>query len=411
MWLFVCFLSSVLAFYGGLILGWHTAPNDNNCGGTGGGGGLRTVASPQETTLIASLQKRQRELEAQLQMANATTTAAKSSSSSSSSSLVSPHFSDAFETSHTGGFASGMEFVDRDDFASVFDVGVPLDASSKGNDRVLLVYSDPKAFPNTKTQTTAKTTTTTTALSALDATANCHNLHLVYTQKRDRQCLAIMGQYESFHVHKYMRIDQKTKKMDAKHPLVYVDRGRQQNGRISAKVPTIEATKEHWTGLTAYLQSLETALEQIKPTLEAVASHNSNNAIIVLVSNFGHSELLANCACVRILCCVVIVLLDRPGNQNYRCLWLVVFSFVWIPHKHPLYCFVLFPLDQIQQSFATPAPRAWIASCRASCSLRRTSQPTNWPSRWESPRSTSIPSLATCRNRPRDATPTRPSGP
>ena len=52
---------------------------------------------------------------------------------SGTSDKSSPHNSDIFSKQHTGAFASGLEFVDRDDFASVFDTGVPLDETKKEN--------------------------------------------------------------------------------------------------------------------------------------------------------------------------------------------------------------------------------------------------------------------------------------
>ena len=46
-------------------------------------------------------------------------------------------------------------------------------------------------------------------LSVEDATKNCDQLHVVLAQpegNKRKQCLAVMGQYESFHVQKFMRL-------------------------------------------------------------------------------------------------------------------------------------------------------------------------------------------------------------
>mmetsp|Transcript_5502 Transcript_5502/g.15925 ORF Transcript_5502/g.15925 Transcript_5502/m.15925 type:complete len:682 (-) Transcript_5502:710-2755(-) len=203
---------------------------------------------------------------------------------------------DAFPKDHTGSFASGMEFVDRIEFAETYDTGVPLDENRSGNDQVLILYSDKSAFPDK-----VNTSSSSKPLSVEDATANCHNLHVLLTQAPDRkhQCIAIMGQYESYHLQKFMRVDQNITRggVDPSLPLTYVSRGYQQNGRKSAKVPTIEHSRTHWESLVPYLQSLDEALEGLGPILKKVASHNDHNAIIVMVCNFGHSELLLNFIC------------------------------------------------------------------------------------------------------------------
>ena len=67
------------------------------------------------------------------------------------------------------------------------------------------------------------------------------------------------------------------------------------NGRRSIKPPNIEQTKQHWDNLIPYIQSIENVLKELKPILEEVESHNKHNTIIVLVCNFGQSELLMNC--------------------------------------------------------------------------------------------------------------------
>ena len=211
-----------------------------------------------------------------------------------------PFHSGDFSEAHTGQFASGMHLVDREDFAGAFDTGVPLDPSGFGNDRVLLLYSDPSAFPSG-----GEKTSKSPVVSARDATANCNNLHIVYTQTgRKKQCVALMGQYESYHLHRFMRVDKTEKRgaVDPSLPLVQVSRGYQQNGRKSHKVPTVENSETHWDNLVAYLQSLrgkDNFLEAtLDPILKKVASHNDHNTVVVMVCNFGQSELLWNCACI-----------------------------------------------------------------------------------------------------------------
>lgn len=267
-----------------------------------------TDTADQRASQIAELQKQKEDLEWQL------------SETTSPPQLASSHLEHVFDQKNTGNFASGMQFVDRDDFAKVFDTGVPLDDSKEGNDRVILLYSDPKAFPATKRKAPL--------LSAEEATSNCLNLHVVLTHDRKQQCIAIMGQYESFHIHKYMRVAGEKGKIDPDLPLKYTDRGHQQNGRISAKIPSFEATQEHWQNLISYLQSIDKALDELKPILEKVASHNPNNAVVVMVCNFGQSELLLNCTCASI---------DRSINYSFRIQCFVFVFFIGCSLTRPLY--------------------------------------------------------------------------
>ena len=300
-WLLVCFLCSVVSFYGGMFIGWHTGKNTASSDEESGSSNLRTpeVASLRDrlkdaATQIGELKTRERKLKQKLNTFNNNSKNNQSPIQQGSS----PHHSELFDEKHTGKLVSGMGFVDRNDFAAVFDTGVPLDETTSGNDKVLILYSDPSAFPETEKGDGL-------LLSAEEATSNCLNLHLVLTHNRKQQCIAVMGQYESFHIYKYMRAEGEKGSVNASIPLAYVSRGHQQNGRISSKIPKIEETKQSWENLVSYFQNLDNALDQLKPLLENVASHNDNNAVIVLVCNFGQSELLLNCTCVWFLCCIL----------------------------------------------------------------------------------------------------------
>jgi len=192
--------------------------------------------------------------------------------------------------------AKGISRMDRDDFAQTFDMGVPLDQSSPKNSEVLLLYSSQEALPDDPfASKEASSMTTVPLLSAQDATANCDFLNVVLTDHsgRRRQCIALFGQYEAFHVQKWMRLPQ-SGNLDATVPLRLVNRGAQASGRKSTKPPDKDATLKYWSILTTYLSSLEASLDKLKPIAEAVAI---NNTIIVLVCNYGQSELLLNFLC------------------------------------------------------------------------------------------------------------------
>ena len=220
---------------------------------------------------------------------------------------IKPHYQDFFSPRSTGDFASGMEFVDRDDFAAAFDTGVPFDKSGRGNDQVLILYSDKKAMPDANATRKERHPNnpggnTNTVYSATDATANCLNLHVVLTsERRKQQCVAVMGQLESFHLHKFMRMADADRQagriVDKSLPLRLVNRGMQLNGERSHSPPARAYTRAFWESVTRYLGSLEGVLEELKPIAKAVAAKNEHNTIVVLVSNRGHSEFLVNFVC------------------------------------------------------------------------------------------------------------------
>jgi hypothetical protein len=200
-------------------------------------------------------------------------------------------FEQVFPQSNVGDLVSGVGLVDREAFATKFDMGVPLDESKTQNDNVIILYSHDHAMPFEKMPNK-----TGFFSNVEEATQNCENLHVILTHtNRKRQCVALMGQYESFHVQKFMRLPPDDdpngeKKLDMKYPLRLVNRGAQTSGRKSQKIPTAQQTQEHWEYLVSYIQSLDRVLGNLRPIAEQVASHNHNNAVIVMV---------CNCTCIQ----------------------------------------------------------------------------------------------------------------
>lgn len=178
--------------------------------------------------------------------------------------------------------------------------GVPLDQSVQGNDEILILYNHEDALPSNPFDAHASKFSQQIPLfdSVEEATENCGNLHIVLTNpNRKSQCIAIMGQYESFHVHKWMRLPEKGKEseLDQSYPLRLVNRGTQDNGRVATKLPSREITMKHWKQLITYLNSMPETLESLRPLLRQIAKNGQT--IIAMVCNFGQSELLMNFAC------------------------------------------------------------------------------------------------------------------
>jgi len=217
------------------------------------------------------------------------------------------------------GMFAGTGYVPRDDFASLYDIGVPLDPPSDTNRDVVILYQTPESMPNA-------TTSTGSAPyyyygSAKEATENCHEMKLILTRPTagtdKRSCVAIMGQWESYYVHKFLRLpdggvppNQKGNRprtaLDSSNPLKYVSRETLDTGRTSRGVPSAEATMQYWKMLTEYLTKLPETLERLKPLAEKAASggdsinnknNDGNNGIVVMVVNYGQASLFFNFVC------------------------------------------------------------------------------------------------------------------
>jgi len=225
---------------------------------------------------------------------------------------------DYFEKKGMNIFAPMSEFLDRDEFIEKFEaLGVPFEETErKTNDRVMIVYTDSSAFPDVEAiMKSGKLANDNegfpnekkdVVLSVDDATKNCNNLHVVLTNyDRKYQCIALLGQYESFHLHKFMRASPQPEKpnhsdkfiVNSSYPLRPVNRNMRADGGRSIHIPRLNDLKRNWKNLGPYLHTLESTLEKLNPVAQSVAKHNKHNTIIIMVCNFGQSELLMNFVC------------------------------------------------------------------------------------------------------------------
>jgi hypothetical protein len=197
----------------------------------------------------------------------------------------------------------GMGRVNRDEFFKKYDLGVPVDPSQTGNEDIMLLYS-PKSLPKPWDALEGTQDTMIPLYNATEGTENCQVMKMILTEpKKEQHCIAIMGQWESYHVHKWMRLaaNDETGKivknpdaMQDSNDLRYVSRGHQVDGRYQP-LPIPRQTQNHWAVLREYLNTVEATLERLRPIAKQVAG--DGNAIVVLVCNQGHSELLLNFAC------------------------------------------------------------------------------------------------------------------
>lgn len=193
--------------------------------------------------------------------------------------------SQLFPSDLFGNYVIDMGSVPKADFVHFVDPGVPLDPPRPGSENVLLLYAHEKAKPNTAT------------MRMPEAVENCHQLNVILADHsgHNQQCFAIVPQYESYHIQKWMRVDLESHKLDATQPLQHVARGLvARSGRNAFRPPPLSDTRQHWSFLQSYFENLSTVLEEVDSILKRIAK---NNTVIVMVCNFGQSELLMNFVC------------------------------------------------------------------------------------------------------------------
>lgn len=191
-------------------------------------------------------------------------------------------------------YANGMARINKVNFTKFLDIGVPVDNPRDGELDVLMLYATRATLPS-KRRSQVTGGGPIPALSTQAAIENCDEVHVVLTDNTmRRKCVALVPQFESFHIFKYMRVGAKGGPLDHSQPLRYVSRGYQANGREKFRPPQSKHTRRLWDMLSNYFASIDEVLRDLKVKCEKVAK---DNTLIVMVCNFGQSELLMNFIC------------------------------------------------------------------------------------------------------------------
>lgn len=189
---------------------------------------------------------------------------------------------------------AGIEVVSLKDFASAFDTGVPLSTREPFQDTVIL-YNSHEALPVDVSKT--KNTTHYQKYTVSDATKNCNSLKIILhdPSQKPKECIAIMPQWESYHVQKFMRLPEIGQPLSPSYPFRYVSRTHDEKGG-AFEFPMNYSV--YYTKLQHYLGNLKVTTERLRPI--AALAADGQNRIIAMLCNQGQSELLLNfkCACM-----------------------------------------------------------------------------------------------------------------
>ena len=225
-------------------------------------------------------------------------------------------------------FANGAALVGKNDFIQQFDYGIPKPPSKReyekdpGKDDVLLLYGSQKSLPDDSTGivNSNESDAEIPHMSALDATKNCAVLNVIYTDTHggEEQCMAIVGNYESYHIQRWLRFD--GTKVSKEIPLRAVGRGLQSNGQDKFEAPSDKYALQNQALLETYFDRLEETIALLTPMAESCAGDDNTGkernyfqcdivllyllltelisiAVIVMVCNTGQSDLLINFFC------------------------------------------------------------------------------------------------------------------
>jgi len=203
-------------------------------------------------------------------------------------------------------FVTGASIIGKNDFLSSFDYGIPKPPSKRegegdpGKDDVLILYGSTKSLPDINTGTVYTDENgdgPPPHLSAQDATKNCGGLNVIFTDSRGtEQCIAVVGNYESYHIQRWLRIDPRGgSKLDVSKALTPVGRGLQDNGQDKFSAPEKRHTLQNQALLETYFSRLDDTIATLKPLAKACAG--TDNTVIVMVCNTGQSDLLINFIC------------------------------------------------------------------------------------------------------------------
>jgi len=198
-------------------------------------------------------------------------------------------------------YLNGMARITKQSFMDAFDLGVPWDPPKDGQEDVLLLYNRQRSLPSNKDRAAIEGEGPIPLLSNVsDAMINCDFLNIVLNDNGGRkQCVAIVPQYESFHIQKWMRVGPKGA-MDSTKELRMVSRGYQANGREQFRPPETKHTRKLWTMLGPYLQHIDEVMDKLRPLADGCAKSGRKDqppTVIVMVCNMGQSMLLMNFAC------------------------------------------------------------------------------------------------------------------
>ena len=195
------------------------------------------------------------------------------------------------------GFAKGAVRVNKTEFLEHLDTGIAGEQrQTEIHSNVLMIYQHKNSFPRRRRSEIITQGTEIPQMSFEEATENCHSVHVVSTKPSMgfQQCFAMVGQYESFEIDRFVRVNVGHGEVNLSLPLTRVGRGVVSSGVNEFRVPHQTVIRRGVEFVKRYAKNLQRNTKDLKPILEKT---HKNNTVIVMLSNYGQSELLVNFVC------------------------------------------------------------------------------------------------------------------
>jgi hypothetical protein len=216
-----------------------------------------------------------------------------------------------FPSSSMGKSLNGVARVKKDDINEFFDFGNPVEGGDTSVEDALVFYQTKQALPSSdKFLAHSAEYDDGMGIPLTDsktATENCNTMNVIFTGNpgNTRQCTAIIGNFESYHVQRWMKVDTiRTTPIKSELPLVPVSRGYGMTPKGKGKghfyappSPSdgkLSPVKKHWERILPFFRNIDSVLEDLHTILKKIAR---NNAVVVMTCNMGQSALLMNFAC------------------------------------------------------------------------------------------------------------------
>ena len=203
-------------------------------------------------------------------------------------------------------FINGVARVKKDELNDFFDFGNPTEqGKGTGQEDSIILYQNKEVYPTDSALKRSVEYDDGNGIPLTDtqsATENCDAMNVIFTDNpgNTRQCTAIIGNFESYHIQRFMKVDTVTSsKVQADLPLKLVSRGYASRGKANFYSPPSDGrfspVKRHWAMLKTFLQNVvDNVLEDLRPILDKVARDNS---VVIMTCNMGQAALLMNFAC------------------------------------------------------------------------------------------------------------------
>jgi hypothetical protein len=190
---------------------------------------------------------------------------------------------------------AGMSRMSRDSFLGTFDVGMGNYGSTDGNSQVLLLHTSQASLPRQTLNGKVAP-----LLSVKDATAKCSIVKVIMTNASPGKeslgdCVAIVGSWESNHVHKFAPHKGTNHNTDGStQPRTW-----QYTSGRRFPPPSVNTTRTSLWELQTYLDAYPAAVERLRPLAQAAALGRDGRVapLLVMVTNFGQAQLLVNFVC------------------------------------------------------------------------------------------------------------------